>query len=88
MATRTPDSVIHLTAGNGTRRLRASFADIDDGDTWATGMSGIVNIIALGTDDPTTQASNGIDTALSSGTITFYPGEDNRVVNVIIECRS
>lgn len=79
MAAKTPDSVERISMGSATL-IVATFStnDIDDGDTWATGLGTSAKYVwANGTDDPT-QAKEGIDCALSSGTVTFSTGEDNR----------
>lgn len=88
MAAKTPSSVIELGTGTGFRMLKATFTDIDDADTWTSGMSGVVGAWCNGTDDPTTQASQGCDVSVSSGVFTFYPGEDNRTIELYIIARS
>jgi hypothetical protein len=57
--------------------VKVNFSSIDDGDTYASGMStNIVGFWFQQTDNPTTQASAGSSVANSSGTFTFYPGEE------------
>ena len=52
--------------------------DIDDGETLATGLgTRIVSHQVSWTGNPGTQTSAGGHTALSSGTITFYPSSDD-----------
>ena len=83
MAARTPSAVERISMGSATL-IVGTFTDIDDGDTWATGMGSAAKYVwANGTDDPT-QTKEGIDCALSSGTVTFSTGEDNRAGYVFI----
>lgn len=88
MAAKTPDSVIRESAGSMTLHI-ATFStnDIDDGDTWASGIQEIVGYWANGTDDPT-QTKEGIDMSVSSSTFTFYTGEDNRTGLVYVLSRT
>lgn len=61
------------------------FSDLSNSDTLATGLgSQIIGAWANGTDDPTTQTSNKIDVANSSGTLTFATGENNRTAMVYV----
>lgn len=80
MAAKTPDSVIRESLGSLTLHI-ATFStnDIDDADTWTSGINGVLTAWCNGTDDPTTQASNGIDVGFTAaGVFTFYAGESNR----------
>lgn len=79
MAAKTPDSIVRESMGSKTLFI-ATFStnDIDDGDTWATGLgTNIVGYWGNLTDDGT-QAKESIDISNSSGTLTFNVGEDNR----------
>ena len=52
--------------------------DIDDTETLATGLgTRIISHLVSWTGNPGTQTSGGGHSALSSGTITFYPSTDN-----------
>jgi len=52
--------------------------DIDDAETLATGLgTRIISHTVSWTGNPGTQTSGGGSSVLSSGTITFYPSEDN-----------
>lgn len=65
----------------------AEMSDVDDGDTFASGLSNrIVAAWFDPTDDPTTQASNAVDVnyTYSTGAITFQTGEDNRTGKLYI----
>lgn len=78
MAAKTPDSVKSDSFGS-MRLVTATFAtnDIDDGDTWVSGLPNAMAFWANGTDDPT-QEKEGIDVSFSAGTFTFSAGEANR----------
>lgn len=88
MAAKTPSSVKTLGKMQGLRLVLASFTDLDDGDTWASGLKGVVGQWANDSDDPTTQASVGVAVAHSAGTFTFYPAEDNKTADLFILVRS
>ena len=73
MAVKTPSSVLRESNGSLTI-LKATFSDIDDQDTWASGIEGQVwgkwfNV--------TGNLSSGSSTAVSesSGTFTFYTAD-------------
>jgi len=53
------------------------FSNIDNTNTYASGIKRVVGYWANGTDDPT-QGAEKIDVANSSGTLTFATGEDAR----------
>ena len=79
MAAKTPDSV-RLESMGSKQLVIATFAtnDIDDGDTWLTGLStNATDVWANGTDDPT-QEKEGIDCRMIRGKIRFNVGEANR----------
>ena len=85
MAAKTPSSVKIASMGN-LRLLVATFADLDDGDTWASGLTNqpVWNYWAHDTDNPTTQASVGIACSYSAGTFTLYPAEDNKTGKLFV----
>ena len=65
--------------------LKAAFTDIDDTDTWASGIKGkIWGWQFQRTDNPTAQASVDVAVAESSGTFTFYPAEDAAVGSLYV----
>lgn len=89
MAAKTPTKLYRESAGSMTRVVAVfdGTNDIDDGDTWTTGVPQIVTYWANGTDDPT-QTSEAIDVTLTTaetGKLTFNTGEDNREGLVFIE---
>ena len=66
--------------------LVATFTDLDDGDTYASGLGagGVFAHWFQRTDNPTTTAAVGVSVAESSGTFTFYPAEDDATGNLFI----
>lgn len=88
MAAKTPSTVRNLGPMGDCRLVQAIFTDIDDTDTWASGLTGIIGFWAHDNDDPTTQASVGCAVTQSSGTFTFYPAEDNKPVDLYVLVRS
>lgn len=77
MAAITPSTHYIENAGSKVLHIATFAGTADDGDTWASGLTGIVGYWANGTDDPT-QTKEGVDVSVSSGTFTFNLGEDNR----------
>jgi len=55
-----------------------TFSNIDDTNTYASGIKRVVGYWANGTDDPSTQTSGKIDVAESAGDFTFSCGENGR----------
>lgn len=74
-AAKTPSTVTAYSMGSLTLK-RAVFSDIDDGDTWASGMDGVVDMWFNRTDDPT-QTKEALGVSVSSGTFTFNAPEAN-----------
>jgi hypothetical protein len=89
MAIKTPDSVAIENTGSSTMHI-ATFStnDIDDGDTWASGIKNVISHWATATDIPTSGQLGGIDVSESSGTFTFNTGEDNRTALLFVESRN
>jgi hypothetical protein len=83
MAAITPTLHVIENAGSKVLHIATFAATADDGDTWASGLSGIVGYWANGTDDPT-QTKEGIDVSEASGTFTFNLGEDNRGIMLYV----
>lgn len=91
MAAITPDSV--QTENLGSVKLiiaRFTAGTADDGDTWTSGITGIIPnaFWTVDLDDPTTQASVGVAVAESSGIFTVYPAEDNKPFSLFILAKS
>ena len=76
MAARTPMLVVRETFGSLSLHI-ATFSDIDDGDTYVSGIKRVVGYWVNGTDAPTATLGN-IDVSESSGTFTFNTAEDDR----------
>lgn len=85
MAAITPNTIRQTLTGNY-RLIIAQFTagTADDGDTWASGIKGIVDYWTSEQDDPTTQASTGFAVENSSGTFTFHPGEDEKPFTLFV----
>ena len=77
MAEKTPDSVTNESMGS-MRLVLATFStnDVDDGDTWVSGIPNAQAYWFNRTDDPTQEAEI-VDVAFSAGTFTFNAPEDN-----------
>ena len=78
-----PSAIRRFNIGNASL-VQAVFTSVDDGDTWASGLTGVLGQLFGQTDNPSTQASAGISVAESSGTFTFYPGEDGAAGSLFI----
>ena len=79
MAALTADKVTRHSMGDTTLiRVEIGTANtITDGDTYASGLSASYLDHWFGAkNNPSTQASAGVHVAHSSGTFTFYPGEN------------
>ena len=78
MAAKTPSTVNRYSLGDKTL-IEATFADIDDLDTYASGLgTAVIGYWINGTDAPTTTANAVLSVSNSSGTFTFHSGEANR----------
>lgn len=81
MAAKTPDNIYNDVNMGSVNLVRAVFSttNLDDADTWTSGLTNVVDFWFQGKNNPTTQASTGINIAFvaSTGVFTFYPGEDN-----------
>jgi hypothetical protein len=59
--------------------------DVDDTETLSTGLgTRIISFWVTAQTNPSTQGSAGCNVVNSSGTLTFYPGEDNEAVDVFV----
>lgn len=92
MAAKTADSIIKHNFGSMTLYV-ATFStnDIDDGDTWASGIPYPVAYWGNLTDDPTAQTNGQLNVALSTastGAFTFYTGESNRTGKIYVLTKS
>lgn len=88
MAAVTPTTVTRVSLGDLTGHI-ASFANTtDDADTWASGIEGIVHVIANQADTAGTKAATGAGASFSGTTITFHIGEDNSAIELLVFSRS
>jgi hypothetical protein len=78
----TPSTTYRESLGSLTLII-AKFANtLDTGDTWDSGIPGIVAHWAVATDVPGTQTNSGVAVSESSDTFTFSPDEDNQAVTL------
>lgn len=84
MAAVTPDSLVKTTCGKYNLYLAKFAGTLDTGDTWASGINGIVFWQATQADGNTTQASAGAGATLSGSTFTLVVGEDNTAVHLAV----
>jgi len=91
MPAKTPDSIFRESLGSLTLHV-ATFTttNIDDDDTWASGIPSVVAQWANATNDPTTN-THGIDvslTTVANGTFTFRVGASNKEALVFVLSRT
>ena len=84
MAEKTP-TVIELGQSGGSREILCKFSDIDDADTWPSGLS---HILAKSIDNETDGVV--VSAVFASGTFTFTvaSGGTNKAVSMRISVRS
>lgn len=85
---KTPDSIYQESMGS-CKLIIAKFEtnDIDDGDTWASGIPGIV-AYWFREIDAANGTKFGIAADESAGTFTFQTDEDNRQAVIHVLCKS
>ena len=77
MAAKTPDTLKRVGLGSAMLNIATfSTANIDNGDTWATGMPSVIDAWADIKSAPTVSGSN-IACVVSGSTITFSTDKDN-----------
>jgi len=76
MAAITPTTVKRVNLGSADMVI-ATFTTVSDTDTWASGISAIAGKWIDMNGNPSTQTSAGFASTFSSGTFTFYPGENS-----------
>lgn len=82
MAAKTPASVSQESLGS-VRLVRAVFTDVDNTDTWASAITGVID----GWFSPsTTTGSTGV--SVSGSTVTFACSADNQAGTLYLLCRS
>lgn len=78
MAAKTPDSTHRESIGSLTLiKCIFSTANIDDGDTYATGLGSNLYGYWMNASLDCTQGNEGVNISNSSGTLTFHTGEDD-----------
>jgi hypothetical protein len=88
MAARTPVEILQHSIGANKLHI-ALFSDIDDDDTWISGIRSVIGYWAAGIDEPT-RGDEGVimrktaETSSSGSTFAFSTGEDNRVVKAFV----
>lgn len=88
MATVTPSTLIQSSQGDN-KLIIANFANTtDNGDTWASGIEGIVSVMACQADTAGTAAATGSGASYSGSTITFHIGEDNSAITLWVLAKS
>jgi len=88
MAAVTPSTTYRENVGSLTLTI-ANFANTtDDADTWASGIEGIVSVMACQADTAGTAAATGSGASFSGSTITFHVGEDNSAITLHVYSRS
>jgi len=88
MAAVTPSTIIESSQGDN-KLIIANFANTtDSGDTWASGIQGIVSVMACQADVAGTATSTGAGASYSGSTITLYMGEANSAMTVWILAKS
>ena len=86
MAAKTASTLEKYSFGSMTLYV-ATFTDIDDGDSWASGIPYPVAYWGNLTDDPTAQTNNALNiglTTASTGAFAFYSGEDDRAAKIYV----
>lgn len=84
MAAITPATTQRMNSGSK-NRLIARFSTAADGDTWASGIGGLSSYWTQDRSNPSTQAAVGVAATFSSGTFTFFPGEDAKAFDLFVE---
>ena len=82
MAAVTPSSTQRHSMGDLTLTVANFAATTDNGDTWASGISGIVSVMGCQADASGVQAATGGGASYSGSTITLHLAEDNSAATV------
>lgn len=84
MAAVTPDTLIGTVFGDYHVHMAIFAGTVDNGDTWASGLTGVIFWMASQADSNTTQASAGVGATHSAGTFTLAAGEDNTAIHLMV----
>lgn len=90
MAAKTPETILRESMGSLTLHI-ASFADLDDGDTWASKIPGVVSAWGVLTKAPAASSDTGLTvsiTNLATGQLTFWLGDNDLYADVFVMSRS
>lgn len=85
MAAITPASIRYLGVAGGIREILARFTSVDDADTWASGLKGIITWTAT---DRTGTTTSGVAASESSATFTFKVATNGKAVDLVVKLRS
>ena len=92
MGAKTADSLEKYNFGSMTLYVgNFSTNDIDDGDTWASGIPYPIAYWGNLTDDPTAQTNNALNiglTTAATGAFAFYSGESGRTGKIYVLSKS
>jgi hypothetical protein len=88
MAAKTPTGTALTTAAGSLKLQVFTFTDIDDADTWTSGLNNIVGWWLNATDDATSVTSSGIDAnTTSNGVFKFNTDENSRTAQMFVLSR-
>jgi hypothetical protein len=85
MAAATVSTIVRHSAGSNTL-VRVTFSNIDDTNTWDSGIYDAVGYWCDGTDTVGTQTNAGIDVTYTANTgrFTFHTGENTRTGDLVV----
>lgn len=92
MAAITPSSLVRESMGSLTLHI-ASFitTTIDDADTWASNIPGVVAVWSCVTENPASTTDTGLAVSVTNfgtGAMTFFTGTENVVGDVFVVSKS
>lgn len=88
MAAVTPSATYRESVGSLTLTIATFAATVDNGDTWASGIQGILGVWITGTDAPGTQTNIGSGASFSGATVTLRLAEDNSACTLFVVSKS
>lgn len=88
MAAVTPSSLIRASMGDHTLHIANFAATSDNNDTWASGIPGIVSVMACQADTAGTATSTGSGASYSGSTVTLHIGENDSAVTLWVVSKS
>ena len=81
MAEKTPDTVTVLEGGRGHILRVCSFANIDTGDIWTSGLIGVKASVAV---DKTGATTAGVAVSEAAGVFTFTCATEDKAVDLLV----